>query len=62
MIKLTLIQLISRDMSTSVSKVGIFVFVITNGYLITVTETEHVQLKWVLTISRLQLEKNNYEL
>ena len=34
-------------------RVPIFVFVITIRYLITVTETEHVQLKWVIMISRL---------
>ena len=52
-IKLNLIQLIAGDLSMSVLKVGIFVFIITNTYLITVTETEHVQLKWVITIARL---------
>ena len=53
MIKLNLLQLIAEDISLSVLKVSIFVFVITYRYLITVTETEHVQLKWVITISRL---------
>ena len=53
MINLNLIQLIAGDISMSVLKVGIFVFVITNRYLIKVTKTEHVQLKWVITTSRL---------
>ena len=35
----------------SVLKVGIFVFAITSRYLITVTKTEHVQLKWVSELS-----------
>ena len=52
-IKLNLIQLIAGDISLSVLKVGIFVFIITNRYLIIVTDTEHVQLKKVITISRL---------
>ena len=53
MIKFNLIQLIAGDISMSAFKVVIFVFVITNRYLITVTKTEHVQLKWVITTSRL---------
>ena len=52
-IKLNLIQLIAGYISLSVLKVGIFVFIITNRYLIIVTDTEHVQLKWVITISTL---------
>ena len=39
-IKLNLIQLIAGYISLSVLKVGIFVFIITNRYLITVTETQ----------------------
>ena len=39
-IKLNLIQLIAGYISLSVLKVGIFVFIITNRYLITLTETQ----------------------
>ena len=39
-IKLNLIQLTAGDISLSVLKVGIFVFIITNRYLITLTETQ----------------------